>query len=166
MQLKAQFFFDMISRLLLSSYGRFGGSCYLNFQSLNSSLCRSQWSRGLRSRSAVARLLRLRFRIQPGAWMFFCCECCVQSGRCLCEELITRPEESYRMSCVVGVIWKAFEWGSHGPLGAGTPKTHSPLTPRELLTLTKIDRFLTSVRFSTVVLHEMHGQRIVYTYLK
>ena len=32
-----------------------------------------------------------------GAWMFVCCECCVLSGRGLCDELITRPEESYRM---------------------------------------------------------------------
>jgi hypothetical protein len=30
-----------------------------------------------------------------------CCECCVLSGRGLCEELITRPEESYRLWCVV-----------------------------------------------------------------
>jgi len=33
--------------------------------------------------------------------MFFCCECCVLSGRGLCDELITRPEESYRLWCVV-----------------------------------------------------------------
>jgi len=30
-----------------------------------------------------------------------CCECCVLSGRGLCDELITRPEESYRLWCVV-----------------------------------------------------------------
>jgi len=31
-----------------------------------------------------------------------CCECCVLSGRVLCDELITRPEESYyRLWCVV-----------------------------------------------------------------
>jgi len=29
------------------------------------------------------------------------CECCVLSGRGLCDELITRPEESYRQWCVV-----------------------------------------------------------------
>jgi hypothetical protein len=40
-------------------------------------------------------------RIPPGAWTFVCCECCVLSGRGLCDELITRPEESYRMWCVV-----------------------------------------------------------------
>jgi len=28
------------------------------------------------------------------------CECCVLSVRGLCEELITRPEESYRLCCV------------------------------------------------------------------
>jgi len=33
--------------------------------------------------------------------MSVCCECCVLSGRCLCDELITHPEESYRLSCVV-----------------------------------------------------------------
>jgi hypothetical protein len=30
--------------------------------------------------------------------MFVCCESCVLSGRGLCDGLITRPEESYRMS--------------------------------------------------------------------
>jgi hypothetical protein len=33
--------------------------------------------------------------------MFVCCECCVLSGRGLSDELITRPEESYRLWCVV-----------------------------------------------------------------
>jgi hypothetical protein len=65
------------------------------------SLCRSQWSRGLRRRSAAARLLRLWVRITPGAWMCVCCECCVLSGRGLYDKLITRPEESYRLWCVV-----------------------------------------------------------------
>ena len=57
--------------------------------------------RGLRRRSAGARLLRLWVRIPPMAWMSVCCECCVLSGRGLCDELITRPEESYRLGCVV-----------------------------------------------------------------
>jgi len=29
--------------------------------------------------------------------MFVCCECCVLSGRSLCDGLIIRPEESYRL---------------------------------------------------------------------
>jgi hypothetical protein len=33
--------------------------------------------------------------------MLVCCECCVLSGRGLCDELITRPEESYRLRFVV-----------------------------------------------------------------
>jgi hypothetical protein len=33
--------------------------------------------------------------------MFVCCESCVWSGRGLCDELIIRPEESYRLWCVV-----------------------------------------------------------------
>ena len=33
--------------------------------------------------------------------MSVCCECCVLSGRGLCDELITSPEESYRLWCVV-----------------------------------------------------------------
>jgi hypothetical protein len=33
--------------------------------------------------------------------MFVCCHCCVLSGRGLCDELITRLEESYRQCCVV-----------------------------------------------------------------
>jgi len=33
--------------------------------------------------------------------MSVCCECCVLSRRDLCDELITRPEETYRLCCVV-----------------------------------------------------------------
>ena len=33
--------------------------------------------------------------------MFVYCECRVLSGRGLCDELITRPGESYRLCCVV-----------------------------------------------------------------
>jgi len=43
---------------------------------------------------ATARLLKLWVRIPPGTWMFVCCECCLLSGRGLCDELITRPEVS------------------------------------------------------------------------
>ena len=33
--------------------------------------------------------------------MYVCCECCVLSGIGLCDRLITRPEKSYRLWCVV-----------------------------------------------------------------
>ena len=60
-----------------------------------------QWPRGLRRRSSAARLLRLWVLIPPGAWMFFCCECCVLLGRGLCDGLTTRPEESYRLLRII-----------------------------------------------------------------
>jgi len=50
---------------------------------------------------AAAHLLRSWVRFPPGAWIFVCCECRVLSGRGLCDELITRPEESHRLCCVV-----------------------------------------------------------------
>src|SRR5215475_10416288 len=52
-------------------------------------------------RPVAARLLRSWVRIPPGAWIFVCCECRVLLGRGLCDELITRPEVSYRLCCVV-----------------------------------------------------------------
>jgi hypothetical protein len=32
--------------------------------------------------------------------MSLCCECCVLLGRDLCDELVSRPEGSYRLWCV------------------------------------------------------------------
>ena len=55
----------------------------------------------IRLRSVVARLLRLRVRIPPGAWMYVYFECCVLLGIGFSDELITRPEESYRLWCVI-----------------------------------------------------------------
>ena len=52
-------------------------------------------------RPQAAHLLKSWVRIPPGAWIFVCCECRVLSGRGLCDELITRPEKSYPLWCVV-----------------------------------------------------------------
>jgi hypothetical protein len=60
-------------------------------------VCWSQWLHGLRRRSKAARLLGSWVRIPPGARMFVCCVYCVLSGRGVCDELITHPEESYRL---------------------------------------------------------------------
>jgi hypothetical protein len=62
---------------------------------------RSQWPRGLRRRSAAVCLLRLWARIPPVSRRFFCCEYRVVSRRDLYDELITLPEESYRLWHVV-----------------------------------------------------------------
>ena len=79
---------------------------------------RSQCPHGLRRRSADALLLRLWVRIPPGTWMFVCCACCVLPGRGLCDELITRPEESYRLWCVVvcdlETSWMRRPWPTGG----------------------------------------------------
>ena len=37
-------------------------------------------------------------------WMSVCCECCVLSGRGLCDGLITGTEESYGCVSVVSVV--------------------------------------------------------------
>jgi hypothetical protein len=47
-----------------------------------------------------------------------CCECCVLSGRGLCDGLVTRPEESYRLWCVWVWSWSVEKWGGLGPQGA------------------------------------------------
>ena len=74
---------------------------HVQFAMLISAYSQSQWPRGLRRWSLAARLLRLWVRIPPGAWIFVCCECCVLSGRGLCDGLIIRSEESYRLWRVV-----------------------------------------------------------------
>ena len=93
-------------------YGRFGTNYRSHLQGSSSPrrilltytvsvFIPTQWPRGLRRRSAAARLLRFWVRIPPWSWMSLCCKCCVLSGRGLCDGLITRPEESYRLWCVV-----------------------------------------------------------------
>jgi hypothetical protein len=75
-----------------------------------------QWPRGRRRGSAAVRLLGLRVRIPPEAWIFVCCGCCVLPGRGLCDGPIPRPEESYRLWCVLMVvIVKPLERGKPRP---------------------------------------------------
>ena len=62
---------------------------------------RFQWPSGLRRVSAASSLLGLRVRIPSGAWISVSCDCCVLSGRGLCDGPIPWPEESYLLSCVI-----------------------------------------------------------------
>ena len=78
-----------------------GGLHHLYFPVLKTDKCRSEWLRCLSRGSAAARLLRLCVRIPPEAWMLFSCERYVLIGRGHWHELITRPEETYRVWCVV-----------------------------------------------------------------
>jgi hypothetical protein len=76
-----------------------GATCsYNSFLSVQEVYAGPTGKRGLRCMSVAIRLLRLRVRIPPGAWMSLCC---VLSGRGLCDELITRPEKFYWLWCVV-----------------------------------------------------------------
>jgi len=80
---------------------------------------RSQWPRGLRRGSATAHLMGLWVRIPPGGMdVCLCCECWVLSGRALCDRLITRPEDSYWLWCVVvcdlETSWMRRPWPTGG----------------------------------------------------
>jgi len=94
-----QLFLVNYSVLFSTSFLNSGRNRFRRFdlQSIMFELSRSQQPCGLRRRSTAALLLRSWVRIPPGAWMFVCCECCVLSGRDLCDGLITRPEESDRL---------------------------------------------------------------------
>ena len=83
----------------------------------------SQWPRGLRRGSAASRLLGLWVRIPQGTWMSVSCNCCVLSGRVLCAWLITRPEESYRLWCVVVCDIETSWMGRPGPTKGGGSHT-------------------------------------------
>ena len=61
---------------------------------------RSRWPHGLKCGSVAPCLLRLRVRISPGALISVYCECCVLSGRGLCNGLIPHAERGVLMSVI------------------------------------------------------------------
>jgi hypothetical protein len=62
-------------------------------------MCRSQWPRRLRRRVCGRSHAEIVGSNPTG--VMDVCLLCVLSGRVLCDELITRPEESYRLWRVV-----------------------------------------------------------------
>jgi len=66
-------------------------------------ISRYRWLRSLMRGWAAVRLLGSQVRILPEACRSSSCECCVLSGRALCDGQITRPEESYR-------VWDIWVW--------------------------------------------------------
>jgi hypothetical protein len=82
---------------------------------------RSQWPRGLRGRSAAARLPGLWLLIPPRAWMFVCCECCVLSEVCTTGwSLIQRsPTDCGASLCV---LQKPQELDGHDTRWAAAPQ--------------------------------------------
>jgi len=71
-----------------------------DFEVVNDFLCPSQWPRGLKAWVYVRSLAGI-VGSNPTGDVSVYVECCVLSGRGLCDWLITRPEESYRLWCVV-----------------------------------------------------------------
>ena len=67
------------------------------FKKSNSTRCRTRWPSGLKLESEADRLLGLRFRIPPGAWVSVCSECCVLSGKSIGKGPIPRPEKLYKL---------------------------------------------------------------------
>ena len=67
---------------------------------INVHMYRSQWPHGVRRGSVAARLLGLRGFESLWKHGYLSLKSCVLSGGGLCDGLITRPEESYRVWCV------------------------------------------------------------------
>jgi hypothetical protein len=79
---------------------RQGGTTWTGFIWLRIGTGRSQLPCDLRRGSAAVRLLGSWVRIPPDTCLSVSCECCVLSGRGLCDGPITRTEGSYGVWCV------------------------------------------------------------------
>ena len=62
---------------------------------------------------------------------FVCCECCVLSGRGLCDGLSTRPEEFYRLWRVVVCDLETSNEEAKARYGAVENTTNKVLMPRK-----------------------------------
>jgi hypothetical protein len=78
--------------------------------------CRSKWA----VYNVVQRMLVCWDCVgsNPTAGVDVCCECCVLLGTCLCDELTTRPEKSYRLYhvvlCDLETSWMRRNWPIRG----------------------------------------------------
>jgi hypothetical protein len=89
--------------------------------------------------------------------MFVSCECCVLSGRGLCDGLIPRPEESYRLWCVsecdkvkINNLDTYCEW-----VEEGRATKRSVCTVHERASVNNKDK----VKFTILTCHEATGGR-------
>jgi hypothetical protein len=86
----------------------------------------------------------------PTGGMDVCCECCVLWGRGLCDELITHPEESYRLWCVVVCDLETSRMRRPWPTGgAVAPKTNN-LETRLTETMEEVEWLLRTSLFWVV----------------
>jgi aspartate ammonia-lyase len=97
--------------------------------------------------------------------MFVCCDCCVLSGKGLCDGLITSPEESYRLWCVVVCDKETSKTRRLNPLlgyentttmGCNARKTNKQIRRLEKITCTdrvKNEKVLHRVKEQREILH-------------
>ena len=83
---------DTDLRNLYVIFGNFRSESWVSFVCRHTTRDDTVWPRSLRGMCAAGRLLGLRTRIPPKAWMSAYCECCVLSGRGLGDGPIPRPE--------------------------------------------------------------------------
>jgi len=93
------------------------------------------------------------------AWMSVCCECCVLTSRGICDELITRPEESYRLWCFV-VCYLETSWMRRpSPTEDCCAKNKQTINPTDLpsthsVTHNRCARLFWARYFSTVAMFD------------
>jgi hypothetical protein len=104
----------------------------------------------------------------PGAWMSVCCECCVLSGRGICDELITRPEESYRLWCVLKCDREAStKRGGPGPyIGLSSHRKKIICICIVIICLIRYNQIIVSVRRLTYFLYSSILTRITIFKIK
>ena len=99
--------------------------------------------------------------------MSVCVECCVLSGRGLCDELMTRPEKSYRMLCVVVCDLETSRmrrpWSAFGRSGTGKKEIWCIILPVVLYGCETWSLILREERklrvFENMVLRRIFGPR-------
>jgi len=104
--------------------------------------------------------------------MAVCFECCVLSGRGLCDELTTRPEESYRLWCVVCGLENTSlvnEEEGQGPLGGYSAKRKKKphYTLHIEIAILKEDVFKSPINKCRKILMEVHFVcSLIYVFLR
>jgi len=98
----------------------------------------------------------------PTGGMSVCRECCVFSGRCLCDELIPRPKESYRLWCVVVCGLETARMRRSWPAGGCCPKINKNSKKKNTHTILNIIRNNTSVRpIGVEIMRKMLNGRVI-----
>ena len=106
--------------------------------------------------------------------MFVCCDCFVLSGRGLCDELITRPEESYRLWCVVvcdlETSWMRSPWPTGGGEGGRRAQKENLNYLRSKITFPRVETKAPVFVLSNTYIQRMFlilpGQRLGKTNLQ